>query len=235
MGSGGRNFPAFVLTRGGHHLLIDCGPSALPAFKAHGLDTRGIEWILISHFHGDHFGGLPHLFLDFLFVSKPARPVLLLGPTGLQRRFESLLQAAYADLSASNARSPFSYRELLPGEIFEADDLLVETFQMDHGSQTGALGYRIHWGDVVVGYTGDTKWTPTILELAKGCDLLLCECFLFNEEHVAHVRYGEIIEHLGQIESRKILLFHLGPEMLERLGHLDLEVAHDGMVVNLKD
>ena len=42
-------------------LLVDCGASAPVALKAHGLDPNRIDGIVLSHLHGDHFGGLPFL------------------------------------------------------------------------------------------------------------------------------------------------------------------------------
>ena len=233
MGSGGRNFPAFVLSQGERHVLLDCGPSALPAYKALGLDTRTIEGMIISHLHGDHFGGIPYFFLDFQFLSERSEPITLVGPVGLQRQCEALLQATYPDLlDAHEWAFPIQYRELAPGEVYQDRDLLAESFQMDHGAQN-ALGYRIQWGAKVVGYTGDTTWNNRIPVLAEGCDLLVCECFFYDFDHPSHLRYTDLWAHRGEIRSRRIVLFHLGPEMLDRAPLIDMEVARDGMVIDL--
>jgi ribonuclease BN (tRNA processing enzyme) len=63
-GSGGR-FQTCILLRGSAGpLLIDCGASSLIALRRAGVDPSSIRWIVVSHLHGDHFGGLPFMFMD---------------------------------------------------------------------------------------------------------------------------------------------------------------------------
>ncbi len=234
-GSGGRNFSAFLLTRGDRHVMVDCGPSALPAFKGTGGDLNQLEGILVSHCHGDHFGGIPYFFIDFQFASARTEPIFVLGPEGLQSRCEALLRATYPDVLQTHPwRFPVSYGELWPGACHGEGDLQVEAFQMEHGSRVPALGYRIRWGEAVVGYTGDTRWNPRIPELARGCDLLLCECFFFHQNQHAHLRYQDLLDHRSEISARRVVLFHLGPEMLQELSRVEMEVAADGMVIDLE-
>jgi len=54
--------------------LIDCGTTALPAIKAAGLDRNAIDTILITNFHGDHYGGVPFFVLDAQGFAKPTGP-----------------------------------------------------------------------------------------------------------------------------------------------------------------
>ncbi len=58
-GSGGRANTCFHVTGNAVNFLIDCGASSLPALKSCGIVRNDIELILITHFHGDHFAGLP--------------------------------------------------------------------------------------------------------------------------------------------------------------------------------
>jgi len=232
-GSGGRNFSAFVLSDGERHVLLDCGPSTLPAFKAAGLDPARVEAILISHCHGDHFGGLPSFFIDYQFVSARSSPLILIGPEGIEERCGALIQASYPDvLEAHRWRFAIRYIGLLPGQNFLEGGLRVESFKMEHGS-IPARGYRIGWGGAVVGYTGDTRWTQEIVTLARGCDLLLCECFFFEQDHHSHVRYRDIVEHRGELEAGRVLLFHPGPEMIQRMAEVEMDVAHDGLILEI--
>ena len=62
-GSGGRLNTCFHLETAKATLLVDCGASAMPALKAQRLDPNGIDAIVLSHLHGDHFGG-ERAFLD---------------------------------------------------------------------------------------------------------------------------------------------------------------------------
>ena len=57
------------------NFLIDCGASSLPAMKRLGIAREPVDLILITHFHGDHFGGLPFFLLDAQF-SRRSRPLI---------------------------------------------------------------------------------------------------------------------------------------------------------------
>jgi ribonuclease BN (tRNA processing enzyme) len=65
-GNGGR-FQACILLRAPGHaddVLLDCGASSLVALKQQRHDPAKIGLVLVSHLHGDHFGGVPFLVLD---------------------------------------------------------------------------------------------------------------------------------------------------------------------------
>ena len=86
-GSGGRQNTCFHVTGNSVNCLIDCGASALPALKRYGITRNDIDLILITHFHGDHFAGLPFLLLDAQF-SRRSRPLVIAGPEGIETRLE---------------------------------------------------------------------------------------------------------------------------------------------------
>lgn len=61
-GSGGRLQTCFHVDAPSSTFLIDCGASALPALKRAEIEPNDIETILLTHLHGDHFGGLPFFY-----------------------------------------------------------------------------------------------------------------------------------------------------------------------------
>ena len=62
-GSGGRFNTCFHVEGIGANFLIDCGASSLIAMKQLPIDRTAIDLILLTHFHPDHFGGVPFSFL----------------------------------------------------------------------------------------------------------------------------------------------------------------------------
>src|SRR5947209_11130672 len=94
-GSGGRHNTCFHLVVGGQSYLIDCGASAMPALKARGIDPNTIDAVILSHLHGDHFGGIPFLMLDAQYMSRRERPLLLAGPPGSATRIPALMEAMF--------------------------------------------------------------------------------------------------------------------------------------------
>jgi ribonuclease BN (tRNA processing enzyme) len=76
LGSGGRFNTCFQVTGERVNFLIDCGASSLPALKRLSIARDEIDLILITHFHGDHFGGLPFFLLDAQFARR-TRPLVM--------------------------------------------------------------------------------------------------------------------------------------------------------------
>src|ERR1700719_1537336 len=112
-GSGGRSNTCFHVTGDQVNFLIDCGASSLPALKRLGIARDAIDLILITHFHGDHFAGLPFLLLDAQFTRR-ARPLVIAGPQGIETRMMQVMEALFENSSKqSNASISPSSRSTL--------------------------------------------------------------------------------------------------------------------------
>jgi len=90
-GSGGR-FQTCIRLRGQEFtVLVDCGATSLTAMKAQDVDPGDVDAVVITHLHGDHFGGLPFLILDGQFARR-TRPLTVLGPAGVGSRLEAAME-----------------------------------------------------------------------------------------------------------------------------------------------
>src|SRR5258708_13063512 len=95
-GSGGR-YQACIHLRGpdgSGPVLLDCGATSLSALKRLGLDPGEIAAVLVSHLHGDHFGGLPFLILDGQF-SRRAKPLTVPAPPAIPRRLTDAMECMF--------------------------------------------------------------------------------------------------------------------------------------------
>ena len=94
-GSGGRFNTCFKIDARPATILLDCGASSLVALKAHHIDPNAIDAIVLSHLHGDHFGGLPFLLLDAQLLSRRTRPLVIAGPPGTRARLDAALEVLF--------------------------------------------------------------------------------------------------------------------------------------------
>ena len=83
--SGGRYHSCYLLDTAQGRLMLDCGANSTLALKRAGIALASIDAIVISHCHGDHFGGVPFLFLERMFIERGPKPVEVLGPPGIAR------------------------------------------------------------------------------------------------------------------------------------------------------
>jgi ribonuclease BN (tRNA processing enzyme) len=228
-GSGGR-FQACLLLDGGlEPLLVDCGATSLVALKRLGIDPSEIGWIAITHLHGDHFGGLPWLILDGQFAPR-TKALTIMGPPGIEERLQQAFEALYP--GAPDAERPFATRFVefetrVPQDFGPAR---ITAYPVSHTPGTKPHGFRIEYGDRVIGYSGDTEWTDTLPELARGADLFVCECNFFELRVPGHLNYETLMQHRAELECQRIVLTHMSDGMLDHLPEVGLAAATDGAV-----
>jgi len=92
-GSGGRLHSGYLVEAPGTAFLVDCGPSVLQAMKRIGKDPAALDFVLLSHLHGDHFGGVPFLFMEYRYLHDRTCPFAVYGPPGTERRVRMLFAA----------------------------------------------------------------------------------------------------------------------------------------------
>src|SRR5471032_3148724 len=142
LGSGGRFNTCVHVTGERVNFLIDCGASSLPALKRLAIARDDIDLILITHFHGDHFAGLPFLLLDAQFTRR-TRPLVIAGPEGIATRLAQLMEALFENSSKTQQRFDLSVVALGPEETHSFGAIKVTPFPAVHGESGGPfLAYR---------------------------------------------------------------------------------------------
>jgi len=104
-GTGGRLQACISVRWPAGHVLLDCGATSLVGLKRLGVDPGSVDAVLVSHLHGDHFGGLPFLILDQQFACRE-RPLLVAGPAGLGDRLHAAMEVLFPGSSGVRRRFP---------------------------------------------------------------------------------------------------------------------------------
>jgi ribonuclease BN (tRNA processing enzyme) len=233
LGSGGRFNTCFHVTGADVNFLIDCGASSLPALKRLGIAREAIDLILITHFHGDHFGGLPFLLLDAQFTRR-ARPLVIAGPAGIETRLANLMEALFEHSSKTKLRFDLSVVALEPEQSRTFGEVKVTPYPVVHGESGGPfLAYRIEAEARVIAYSADTEWIDTLIPAARGADLFIAEAYYYDKIVKNHLSLKTLEAHLPEINAKRLVLTHMSEDMLARLGELPYLAAEDGMAVEL--
>jgi ribonuclease BN (tRNA processing enzyme) len=232
-GSGGR-FQACIhlRQRDWPPVLLDCGSTSLSALKTLGLDPAEISAVLISHLHGDHFGGLPFLILDGQF-SRRTSPLTIAGPPGTAARLRQAMEAMFPGSADIDRRFSIEVAELTPGATTAVAGLAVTSWRVNHPSGAPPLALRLDIGGTTIAYTGDTAWTDDLIPASAGADLFIAEAYSFDKTIPYHLRHADLVAHHDDLSSRRIVLTHLSADMLARCDELDYDIAYDGLVIQL--
>jgi len=230
-GSGGRNQSGYLVEAGDRMFLLDCGPTSLLAMKRAGIDPRRLDAIILSHLHGDHFGGIPFFFIEFLYQQPKDKPLTIAGPPGTEAKVRQLFQLMYGNANNDKEIPPTCFKTLYPDQPALIDGIEVHPFRVPHQTDEISLGLKVVYDGTQLLFSGDSAWTESFIDQARGVDLFLCECSFYDEQPGMHINYQVLRANLSRLECKQLVLTHLGEQMLARQSELKVMLAMDGLVV----
>ena len=189
-----RGETAAVMIIGDVPYMIDCGYGAFRGLLAASIDPLKVSQVFLTHLHTDHVGDVAAL-LGLQWTQGRKDPVTVYGPYGT----DALVTGAIAFNAAdTRIRVADEGRTVMPGDIFkgvvseatatptkvyEDANITVTCCENTHYNDTvkaaipdRSLAYRIDSKARSIVFTGDTTYTESIVQLAQGADILVCEC-----------------------------------------------------------
>lgn len=232
-GSGGRFQTCIALRTADDLFLVDCGTSSLIAMRQQQIDPRDVSKVLITHLHGDHFGGLPFFLLDAQLVSKRTAPLTLVGPPGFEDRLVRAMEVLFPGSSRVEPNFDVRFIELKPRTPIEVDQVEVTAYPAAHFSGAPSYSLRVKVEEKVFVYSGDTQWTDTLIDASHEADLFVCESYVFEGEVPLHNSYRTIMKHRSRLTCKRIILTHMSEDVLRRKDEVELPTAQDGLRLTL--
>ena len=257
-----RNHTATLLNYEDESILVDCGEGTQRQFMKSNVSFMNTRWIFITHYHGDHFLGLPGL-IQSMNLNDRKRPIDIYGPAGTIDLMDFLLTAGHF----SPGYEIISH-DVEPDDRVVLDGFSVVAVKADHtvpslayaiieddspgrfdtakaaelGIPEGPLFRRLQNGETIevegrqivprqvlgpirkgrkVVYTGDTRPSKTIMELASGADLLIHDATLLSSEGGAASDFGHsTCKEAGEVAhlagAKALALIHCSPRYKEQ-------------------
>src|SRR5256886_11967041 len=140
-GSGGRFQTCIHAQAAGAQVLLDCGATSLVAMRRFGVDPQAIDAVVLSHLHGDHFGGVPFLILDAQFKRR-TRPLTLAGPPGVEARVRATMEVLFPGSTAVERRFVTRFVELADRLPQGLGPFTVTPFPVVHASGAPSFALR---------------------------------------------------------------------------------------------
>jgi ribonuclease BN (tRNA processing enzyme) len=235
-GAGGRLQTCFHVETPSGKVLLDCGATSLMGMSRLRLDPNEIDAILITHLHGDHFSGLVYWLMHSHYVSGRTQPLTIVGPDGLRERLSETSEVLFPGISQLPFKFELTFLAHNPAAPFALGDVRVTPYEVKHPSGATPYALRVVSGERCVAFTGDTEWVDTLVPCSAHADLFIVDCHGYDSDVGFHMSWKTIEKKLPLISARRIMLSHMGPEMLARRSEVPngrFILAEDGLVVDL--
>lgn len=266
---GGPSPSASVIVARGRPYVIDCGLGVTRGFVDAGFHLKTLSTVLITHHHSDHnleLGNLVHT----AWTAGLAAPVAIHGPGGtvqMVRDFLTLnrfdIETRVADEGRPELASLMQARDYTEGTVLDDGIVRVTALRNHHPPVTDSFALKFEWEGHCVVFSGDTTYLPSLVDFARGADILVHEALYLPgvDALVARVANGHRLkQHLidshtsaedaGRIAAaagvRHLVLNHLVPadDPDTTVAHWEaavrttwagqLTVGHDGLVIALR-
>ncbi|MDA8164343.1 MAG: MBL fold metallo-hydrolase [Desulfobacteraceae bacterium] len=199
------NTSLLVETEAGRQLLLDCGFTVPHHYFAGRSDPNQLDGLWISHFHGDHFFGVPLLQIRLQEMGRQ-KPLVIVGQQGIEDKLTRALDLAFPGFAAK-LTFPLAFHVLEPGGPAEILGLRWQAAANVHSQRSLAL--RLEADGRSFFYSGDGRPTPETTALACGCDLAVHEAFRLHEDSEGHGSVRRCLDFAGETEVRRLALVHM--------------------------
>ncbi len=230
----GRAQAGYLLDAPGGRILMEAGPGLMQALKGNGVPTDSFDLLLISHLHGDHFAGLPFLILDYMWETRRKKLLTIAGPASLEERTWLLMRTMFPHFELHKVKHKLKFVVLAPGSSTRLGKFRVSAIRSPHTKPDISLSLRIDGGGKSIVFSGDSGWNDELVTFSAGADLFLCECTYYESAHLKfHLNYPLLAANRDKFKVRRMVLTHLGREVLSREDEIALEMGYDGMKIKL--
>ena len=189
-----RNGISTLVEAGGQRLVFDAGRGTPINLWRMKIPLGSIDALFVTHFHSDHIGGIPDLWMTSYIPAPYGRretPFRVIGPTGTVAMMDHLQQAF-----APDAQIRIEDEKILPestridatefgdeGVVWDRGGVVVTAFAVNHGDAIKpAFGYRVDYDGHSVAIGADTKYDENLIKHAQGTDLLIHEVAMARPE-----------------------------------------------------
>ncbi|MFL6136608.1 MAG: MBL fold metallo-hydrolase [Frankiaceae bacterium] len=213
---------AYLVETAGFRMLVDCGNGAIGSLQRFG-DVLALDAVVITHLHADHCLDLvPYSYARRYHPRAPLPRLPVYGPRDLQER----LCAAFEQRPTDGLGQVYEFRTVQEGRR-TIGPFEVDLVRMNHPVET--YGLRIMADGASIAYSADTGSCNALVDLARNCDLFLCEAsFAHGGSHPAdlHLTSREAGDHARRAGARRLVLTHLLPWTDEELSRADAAAAY---------
>ncbi len=243
-----RRGPSNLVRARGQQFLVDCGSGVTQRLVEAGSRGADIDALFLTHLHTDHVVDFYQLVISSWHQGRP-RAQRVFGPPGTKAFVEGTmalweterrLRIAH-EQRGSTAAFEIETVEIAPGTVFDEGGVRVTAVAVAHAPVRHAFGFVFEAEGLKAAFSGDTAFCPALIEVARGADVLVHECFVHRDLQPVHgvrsaatvaavasyhTRSDEVGRVAAQANAKLLVLNHFVPTRFDRDAVL-AEVARD--------
>ncbi|KNZ69589.1 metal-dependent hydrolase [Thermincola ferriacetica] len=226
----------YLLQSENTNVLLDCGNGVFANLQRY-INFRHLDAVIISHFHPDHYLDLFCLRHAVMGATRDGsrRGLLPLYIPGTPEKIYQQLNR-YADV--------FQIFKIEPGNSIVIKDLVFRFIRTEHALET--YGLTAAEGNLKFGYTADTRYFPGLVDFFRGCNLLVAEASVLEQDkkyaEIGHLTVRQAAQLANETGTSRLVLTHFWPEYdpvrirAEALAVFDrVELAGEGKVFTIEN
>ena len=187
-----------------------------------------VKYILISHFHSDHFADL-HLLVDVL--ARQDKKYVIVAPKGCRERLYSLFNAFDVPHLKNYVEEKFEIKECENGKTFNLGKYKIRSYKMTHGS-LDAYGYVIDDGTIKVGFSGDSCMCNSLIKIIKKCKAVFIDTSNI-QKNLKHLTIDEVKTLSKEYKDVSFYPVHLSTLTLPLIKESGLNETYQGQVIEI--
>jgi ribonuclease BN (tRNA processing enzyme) len=226
-----------VVEAGGETLVFDLGSGAVRGMLRADLDPFAVDRVFFTHFHPDHTTDVVPLLFSIKYGAQEERshPLHLTGPDPFER-FWGAVTDAWGEFMLGDYPTFVSELPRVCPTPLELPGGRLSWAPAEHRPES--IAYRLDGEDGAFVYTGDTEYSESVVELARGAHTMLVECSFPDDSPVpGHLTPGGVARMASEAGVGRVVLTHLYPpaealDLPEEVGRGyegEVVVARDGL------
>lgn len=194
-------------------ILIDTPQGSIKAMKDI-IDYEKIKYILITHFHSDHFTDI-HIIVDIINKRNNKEKVSIIAPKSFFKRLKNIMKSLEVKSHINYLKNHFNVIELKGNEKLKLDKYIFESFTVIHKVSI-ALGYSITdtTENKTVGFSGDTCMCEGLEKIIDKSSTIFIECSCTQKSN-KHLSVQENINLRQKYKNKNFYSIHVTDDILK--------------------
>lgn len=193
-------------------ILLDCGMGIIKKLEEYGKRSKDIKYLLITHFHADHFFDILNLLYGRLSRKECDEKLHIILPTNGRMKIIDLVKFGFGkEYEDIEEKFNIEFIELDINETYNCEDYQIIPIQVKHGDCIPAYGYLLKKGNITIGYSGDTQICDNFLKMCEQSNYMFAEATIpVSSNKGGHISFEELKVIAEKYNNCKFYAVHRG-------------------------